>query len=94
MSEVADYEVVVAALVPVKRYVRVAATSEMEARVRAERMVRDDCDDGKDREWSIPQMSRYEVDSDHDLLGPTMQVHHSAILDPIISGMNPRKISE
>lgn len=88
------YEVAVVALVPVKRLVRVKATSEGHAREIAKQTVREEIQRGENHEWSLPQCSRDEVPSDQHLLGGLHMIHHEAIQDQLYSGLNPTKVVE
>ena len=88
-----EYEVSVVTTAVVKRHVRVVATSEAHARALAVEATRNELKSGVDLEWSVPQKSRSDVDSDHDLLGPMMTIHHESIVGQMISGMCPKKVS-
>jgi hypothetical protein len=87
-----EYEVSIAARIPVKRLVRVKAYSESHARRLAIAQTEDDAANGIDQEWCVPQVSRSDVVSDQVMLGPSVVIHHEAIQGPIISGMCPTKV--
>ena len=88
------YDVAVVALIPVKRLVRVNAATMLEARSTAVEIVQAEAENEESHAWSIPSRSRNEVESDQDLLGPTVTVHFENIeRSPVImSGMCPTRV--
>lgn len=88
------YDVSVVVTIAVKRIVPVLATSESHARELAKQQVRKEIERGEDQEWAIPQRSRYDASSDHEMLGPMMKVHHEAIQpSPIMTSTTVNKVS-